>query len=78
MRQPTTFVRVWGTPSQVKIVNNLFVGRGPVLRGSGELSHNLQAGEPGLVGRERFDYHLEDGSPAAGAGTDPGGLNAFH
>src|SRR5215831_5989120 len=39
--QPSAFVRVWGTPSRVKVVNNLFVGSVRVLRGAGEGSHNL-------------------------------------
>ena len=65
-------MRVWGTPGRVRVVNNLLVGAGRVLRGPGELSHNFQSDEPGLVGRERFDYRLREGSPAVGAGTDPG------
>lgn len=70
--RPATFVRVWGAPGRVRVVNNLFVGAGRVLGGPGELSHNLQSDEPGLIGRERFNYRLGDGSPAEGAGTDPG------
>jgi len=66
--RPATFVRVWGAPGRVRSVNNLFVGAGRVLRGPGELSHNLQSDELGLVGRERFDYRLGNGSPAVGAG----------
>lgn len=69
------FVRVWGAPARVKLVNNLFVGPGRVLWGRGEQSHTLQSDEPGLVGREHFDYHLRDTSPAIGAGTNPGGVN---
>jgi hypothetical protein len=41
--RPSTFVRVWGAPSRVKLVNNLFVGPGRVLRGRGELGHNARA-----------------------------------
>jgi parallel beta helix pectate lyase-like protein len=71
------FVRVWGTPVRVKLVNNLFVGPGRVLWGRGEQSHNLQSDEPGLVSREHFDYHLRDASPAIGAGTNPGSVNGL-
>jgi hypothetical protein len=66
------FVRVWGEPAQVRLVNNLFVGPGPILRGAGELTHNLLAQAPGLRDRDHFDYRLEPVSPAVGAGTDPG------
>jgi hypothetical protein len=71
------FVRVWGAPARVRLVNNLFVGPGRILRGRGEQSHNLQCNEPGFVSREQFDYHLRDASPAIGAGTNPGGVNGF-
>ena len=71
------FVRVWGAPTRVRLVNNLFVGPGRVLRGAGELSHNLHSDEPGLVDRANFDYHLAEASPAIGAGIDPGVLNGF-
>jgi hypothetical protein len=69
------FVRVWGRPARVRIVNNLFVGPGRVLRGAGELAHNLQCRDPGLADRARFDYRLAAGSPAIGAGVDPGIAN---
>jgi len=73
--QPSVFVRVWGTPSRVQVVNNLFLGPGRELRGPGEQSHNLHSCDPGLVDRRGFDYRLREGAAAAGAGTDPGSLN---
>src|SRR5262245_21368120 len=73
--QPGAFVRVWGAPSRVKVVNNLLVGPGRLLRGAGEASHNLHTSDRGLVDRQGFDYHLGDGAAAAGAGTDPGSVN---
>jgi hypothetical protein len=36
------FVRVWGRPARVRIVSNLCVGPGLVLKGAGELADNLQ------------------------------------
>src|SRR5262249_33689508 len=73
--QPSVFVRVWGAPSRVQVVNNLFVGPGRALRGPGEQSHNLHSSDPRLVDRRAFDYRLRGGQPAAGAGPDPGSLN---
>jgi hypothetical protein len=74
MLQPTTFVRVWGTPSGVKIVNSLFVGPGRTLRGPGEPSHNLAGTDPGSLngfsladlegpGEVRRRVEIELGSP---------------
>jgi parallel beta helix pectate lyase-like protein len=71
------FVCVWGAPSRVRLINNLFVGPGRMLWGRGEQSHNLQSHEPGLVSREQFDYRLRDTSPALGAGTNPGCVNGL-
>lgn len=71
------FIRVWGAPAQAKLINNLFVGPGLVLRGTGEQSHNLQSDEPGFVSQEHFDYRLRDTSPAIGAGTIPGSVNGL-
>ena len=73
----STFLRVWGSPAPVKIINNLFVGRGTLLQGPGELSHNLALGEPRLVDREHFDYRLTGRSPAIDVGTDPGAANGL-
>jgi hypothetical protein len=68
----TLFVRVWGEPARVTIVNNLFVGPGQVLHGAGEVGLNLQSDAPGLVDRPNFDYRLAPGSPAIDVGIDPG------
>jgi hypothetical protein len=70
--RPTVFVRVWGRPTRVAIVNNLLVGPGRVVHGAGEVHHNLQTDEPGLVDRATFDYRLAARSPAIDAGIDPG------
>jgi len=75
--QPSAFVRVWGAPSRVMVLNNLLVGPGRLLRGPGDESHNLYASDRGLVDRRGFDYRLLEGTAAAGAGTDPGNLNGF-
>jgi hypothetical protein len=75
--RPGLFVRVWGAPARVKLINNLLVGPGEPLRGRGEQSHNLQSEDPGLMSREHFDYRLQEASPAVGAGTPPGCGDGF-
>src|SRR5262249_3004869 len=42
------FVRVWGTPGRIQIIDNLFVGRGRILNRGGELGHNIVTREPAL------------------------------
>ena len=76
-RRPAFFVRVWGVPGRVKLINNLMVGPGRPLQGRGELTHNLQSDDPGLMSRECFDYRLRDASPALGAGTALGCDDGF-
>jgi Right handed beta helix region len=70
------FVRVWSRVIPVRIVNNIFAGRGTVLRGGrGELSHNVVSPDPGFVDGESHDYRLRPDSPAIEAGIDPGRAN---
>lgn len=75
--QGGTFVRVWGAPDRVDIVNNLFVGSGTVLHGRGELRSNVTTDRPGFVDRAHFDYRLTSASPAIGAGMPPTTVNGF-
>ena len=67
-----TFVRVSGSPSSSRLVNNLFIGPGTVLRGQGIQTTNLATRNAHLVNQAGYDYHLATGSPAINAGTLPG------
>ncbi len=71
-RSSGTFVQSGEAMDAARIVNNLFVGPGRVLRGQGELRSNLQTDAPGFLDRARFDYRLAAGSPALEAGVAPG------
>jgi len=75
--RPSAFVRAWGAPSRVKVVNNPLVGPGDLLRGAGEGSHNLQSSDPGLVDLRGVRLLQPRGAAAAGAWTDGGSLNGF-
>jgi hypothetical protein len=67
-----TFVSVSGSPTDVRLINNIFAGGGTVLSGVGTLTTNLVSDDPGFVDAADQDYHLADGSPAIDAGSDPG------
>ncbi len=55
---------------RARLVNNVFVGKGRVLVGSGALDANVTQEDAGLVDRRRFDYRLRAGSPAIDVGLD--------
>jgi hypothetical protein len=67
-----TFVRVSGLPFASRLINNLFIGEGIVLRGPGTQTTNLATRNARLLNQEGYDYHLFAGSPAIDAGTLPG------
>jgi hypothetical protein len=73
----STFIRVWGVPQLARVINNLFIGQGVVLKGLGELTHNLTLTKPVLLDPAAFDYRLKSGSAAIRAGIDPGVAHGF-
>ena len=70
-----TFVNVAGSPSAVRLINNIFAGGGTVLSGVGTITTNLVSNNPGFVNAAAYDYHLVAGSPAIDAGTTPPVVN---
>src|SRR5271166_5664032 len=72
-----TFVRVSGSPSSSRLVNNLFIGPGTLLRGQGTQTTNLATRNAHQIGRAGYDYHLSAGSPAINAGTPPGAAAGY-
>lgn len=72
-----TFVRVAGTPTQSKLINNIFCGPGTLLSGTATQTTNLVSNTPGLVNAASYDYHLAAGSAAINAGTSPGTGGGF-
>ena len=73
------FVALRAQPETIKIINNIFAGRGAVLQGgTGEVSHNLTSNPPGFKDAKNFDYRLTSGSLAINAGIDPGMVDGFN
>jgi MYXO-CTERM domain-containing protein len=55
------------------IANNIFFGGGTVINQAGAMQMtNFTQGDPRLVDRAAYDYHLAPGSPCINAGSDPG------
>lgn len=66
------FLSVKAGAGEVRILNNVFAGRGEVLVGPGEAKGNVVAARRDFVDLADFDYRLKAGAAAIGAGIDPG------
>ena len=71
------FLFVKAGSDAVRIVNNVFSGRGDVLSGPGELRNNVVAAKSVFVDPKDFDYRLRAGAAAIGHGVDPGSANGL-
>lgn len=71
------FLFVAAGAAEVRIVNNLFSGRGEVLSGPGELRGNIAVPKTDFVDPAAFDYRLKAGAAAIGRGIDPGSAHGF-
>jgi hypothetical protein len=78
-RSAGTFISISGSApaTSALIVNNVFVGNGTQLSGTGVRTNNLVLDGTQLVNRANFDYHLVPGSSAIDAGIDPGTGDGF-
>ena len=72
------FLRVAGTPSIVRIVNNIIIGTTSVLSGPGQTTNNLVTGPAEFVDAVHYDYRLAPRSAAFGAGVGPGKADEFN
>jgi len=76
-RSAGTFINVVGPPTKALVMNNVFVGNGTILNGTGTLSNNATLNGSQLVNRSGYDYRLIPTSTAIDAGLDPGFTNGF-
>jgi hypothetical protein len=68
-----TFVVVDGSVSVPAVIkDNIFQGTGSVTTQSSAIKANNFSGNASLLNPAAYDYHLQPGSPAIDAGTDPG------
>lgn len=73
-----TFVRTTNATANLMVVNNLFVGTGPLTAGGIVDEHdNLVTDAPGFVDGAAYDYALAAGAMAIDMGVDPGMANAM-
>jgi hypothetical protein len=73
-----TFLEIAAGATPAVVRNNIFFGGGTESsQASAVMAGNFSAGDPLLVDRAGFDYHLEPGSPCVNAGVDPGAAGAM-
>lgn len=71
------FVFVKPGAGTVRILNNLFIGKGRIQAAGGEESHNLHGDRQELLSATTYNYHLKPNAQAVNAGMDPGSANDF-
>jgi MYXO-CTERM domain-containing protein len=68
-----TFLSLAAAAMPAVVRDNIFLGGGTVItQASAVMAGNFTTGDPMLVDRAGFDYHLKTGSPCVNAGVDPG------
>lgn len=72
-----TFIVPAAAAAPVVIKNNIFFGPGTITSQSTATKANNFVGNAGFVNAAGYDYHLVAGSPAIGAGADPGADGTF-
>ena len=72
-----TFIIPTSPAAPAVIKNNIFAGPGSITSQSTAIKANNFVGNPGFVNAAGYDYHLVAGSPAIGAGADPGADGTF-
>ena len=71
------FVFVKPGTMPVRIVNNLFIGKGRIEAAGGEESHNVRGDKSELISPLTYDYRLKPKAEAVNAGIEPGSANDF-
>jgi hypothetical protein len=61
----------------VRLVNNLFLGKGTIDAVGAQQSYNMIASSGDLISAKAYDYRLKQGSKAINGGTDPGSANGI-
>ena len=73
-----TFLQLAAAAAPAVVRDNIFLGGGTVTnQANGTMAGNFTMGDPMLVDRAGFDYHLQPGSPCVNAGVDPGAAGAM-
>jgi len=66
------FIVVNANAGTVRVVNNIFSGRGEVLSGPGQLRNNIHAPRADFVDAQNFDYRIRQGVAVRTRAVDPG------
>ena len=73
----STFISVKTGTTTVKVINNLYVGTGTLLSGTGDTLGNLRTTKASFIDPAAFNYRLLAGSAAIDKGVDLGSANGF-
>jgi hypothetical protein len=66
------FIRLGSVGTAAVVRNNVFLGAGAVINQATAIMAGNFTGDPLLVDRAGYDYHLRPDSPCVNAGSDPG------
>jgi hypothetical protein len=73
-----TFLEIAAAAMPAVVRDNIFLGGGTVSsQATAVMAGNFSMGDPLLVDRANYDYHLKPGSPCVNAGVDPGAAGAM-
>lgn len=72
-----TFVRAFGTPRNVRVVNNIMAGIGVITAPGAEAHHNLVARGIRFVAPESYDFRAVRDARILDSGVDPGSAGDF-
>ncbi len=72
------FVLVKPDKVDVKLINNLFIGKANLALHEAEKSHNVFGSEKDVISLANYDYRLRPNSKAINAGVDPGNAHGFN
>lgn len=72
------FVLVKPEKVEVKLINNLFIGKGNLALHDAEKSHNVFGTAKDVISLPNYDYRLSPNSKAIDAGVDPGSAHGYN
>ena len=76
-RHIANFIRIQSGALKAVVENNLYLGKGDLVRGIAEQKNNMHGDDSDVQNRAEFDFHLAKGSKAIDAGGAPSQVNGL-